>query len=101
LLCLRKPSAIFAAIEAGAAGAAGSSNGAESAAAQKSLEEAARQKTGDFRMVVYKTFGDTIEFEKPGQEVYARIESADPATGMWQYDAEKSMTEPSAQPMLP
>ena len=77
---------------AGAAGAAGSSAGTESAAAQKAPEENARQKTGDFRMVVYKTFGDTIEFEKPGQEVYARIESADPATGMWQYDAQKSMT---------
>ena len=42
-------------------------------------------------MVVYKTFGDTIEFNKTGQEVYARIESVDPATGMWQYDNEKSM----------
>ena len=77
---------------AGAAGATGGSAGAESAAAQKALEEAARNKTGDYRMVVYKTFGDTIEFNKTGQEVYARIESVDPATGMWQYDAQKSMT---------
>lgn len=82
----------------GAAGAGGASGiaeagsaGAESDGADDALEEAARQKTGDYRMVVYKTFGDTIEYDKPGQEVYARIESADPATGMWQYDNEKSM----------
>lgn len=77
---------------AGASGAAAGSTGAESTGADDALEEAARQKTGDYRMVVYKTFGDTIEYDKPGQEVYARIESADPATGMWQYDAQKSMT---------
>ncbi len=77
---------------AGASGAAAAgSAGAESSAEDKALEEAARQKTGDYRMVVYKTFGDTIEYDKPGQEVYARIESADPVTGMWQYDNEKSM----------
>lgn len=77
---------------AGAAGAGGTAAAAaESAAAQQAAEEAARHKNGDFRMVVYKTFGDTIEYEKPDQEVYARIESADPATGMWLYDAAKSM----------
>lgn len=85
-------SATIAAIAgAGAAVAGGSSGtGAANPAMQKTAEESARQKTGDFRMVVYKSFGDTIIYGKTDQYVMARIECKNEQTGVWGFDSARS-----------
>ena len=81
--------ATVAAIAAAGASAAGSS-AAASTATQEAIEESARQKIGDYRMVVYKSFGDTIHYGKTDEYVVARIEYKDEQTGTWFFDAERS-----------
>lgn len=81
--------AAVAAVAAAGASAAGSS-AAASTAAQEAIEESARQKTGDYRMIVYKSFGDTIHHGKTDEYVVARIEYKDEQTGEWIFDAGRS-----------
>ncbi|HZK01559.1 MAG TPA: hypothetical protein VFC96_01730, partial [Anaerovoracaceae bacterium] len=73
---------------AGASAAGGSA--AASTAAQEAIEESARQKTGDYRMIVYKSFGDTIHHGKTDEYIVARIEYKDEQTGEWIFDAGRS-----------
>jgi hypothetical protein len=79
-------SALAAAAAAASAGAAGASASAVTAAklTRKQKEEELK-KTGDYRMIVSKTFGSVIENGKPDQEVYARIEKKLPDGG-WVHD---------------
>ena len=73
-----------------AAGGTSGATGNVDSAGQKSAEEAARQKSGDFRMVLYKSFGDIIIHRRTNQYVMARIERKDEVTGLWELDSTRS-----------
>ncbi|NDL66784.1 hypothetical protein [Anaerotalea alkaliphila] len=74
-----------AAAVAALAGAGASLGGGEAAP-----KEDPRQKKGDYRMVVHKTFGDTIVHGKTDQFIAARIESRNGQTGAWAFDAART-----------
>ena len=82
--------ATVAAIAGAGAATAGGTAGAAGTADQKVTEEAARQKTGDFRMVLFKSFGDTIFHGKTNQYIMARIERKNEGTGLWELDSARS-----------
>ena len=81
-----------AGVAAGGAVAGGTSGAAGTVdpAGQKATEEAAKQKSGDFRMVLYKSFGDTIIHGRTNQYIMARIEEKDEVTGLWELDLIRS-----------